>query len=51
MSRTLHFAAPPAEMNGLVSCMSCRLVKTFTQFYEDGCDNCTHVEQMFAVLD
>ena len=44
MSRTAHFASQPAEMVGLVSCMGCRLVKTFRQFYDDGCDNCTFLD-------
>ena len=34
---TSNFAATPNDpgMKGMVSCMGCLLVKTFTQFYEE----------------
>ena len=34
-------ASVPAEMKGLRACIPCMLVKTFHQFYEQGCENCT----------
>lgn len=35
-------AAPPTEWGkGLRCCVSCHLVKTFEQFYEQGCENCS----------
>mmetsp|Transcript_37138 Transcript_37138/g.46461 ORF Transcript_37138/g.46461 Transcript_37138/m.46461 type:complete len:96 (+) Transcript_37138:277-564(+) len=30
----------PNEIRGLRACIPCLLVKTFTQFYEQGCENC-----------
>lgn len=34
-------APPPTELGkNLRCCYGCRLVKSFAQFYEQGCDNC-----------
>lgn len=33
-------AEPPKSLKGLVACRACAQVKTYRQFYEDGCDNC-----------
>ena len=44
----------PMDMKGLRACMSCLLVKTFQQFYEDGCENCPFLdlkEDRTRVLD
>eukprot|EP00924_Labyrinthula_sp_SR-Ha-C_P005390 snap_masked-scaffold_1-processed-gene-30.44-mRNA-1 protein AED:0.41 eAED:0.41 QI:0/-1/0/1/-1/1/1/0/113 len=37
-------ASVPNDVKGLRACMSCLLVKTFTQFYEEGCDNCQFLQ-------
>lgn len=37
-------ASVPAEMKGLRACITCMLVKTFSQFYDEGCDNCTFLQ-------
>ena len=34
------FAELPDELKALKACLSCSLVKTYTQFYNKGCDNC-----------
>lgn len=33
-------APPPSKMNNLRACIPCLLVKTYRQFYEQGCENC-----------
>ena len=33
-------ADAPDRLRGMVACRRCYLVKTYTQFYSDGCDNC-----------
>ena len=38
------FAAPPTEMKGLRACKVCTLIKTFSQFHDEGCDNCDFLE-------
>ncbi|CAN0037801.1 unnamed protein product, partial [Heterosigma akashiwo] len=38
------FAEVPEGLNGLRACKRCTLVKTFAQFYENGCDNCPFLE-------
>jgi transcription elongation factor SPT4 len=35
-----YLAEPPNSMKELVACRACGLVKTFTQFYDNDCDNC-----------
>ena len=35
----LH-AEVPTEFKALRACMRCALIKTLTQFYENGCENC-----------
>lgn len=38
-------APVPTELGkSLRCCMPCRLVKTFDQFYEHGCENCAFLE-------
>mmetsp|Transcript_49 Transcript_49/g.71 ORF Transcript_49/g.71 Transcript_49/m.71 type:complete len:128 (+) Transcript_49:201-584(+) len=37
-------ASVPTDMRGLRACIPCLLVKTFTQFYEEGCENCQFLE-------
>ncbi|GBG30937.1 Transcription elongation factor SPT4 [Hondaea fermentalgiana] len=34
----------PDEMKGLRACIICLLVKTYTQFYNDGCPNCNFMD-------
>jgi transcription elongation factor SPT4 len=36
----LQLASAPKSLRGLVACRACSLVKTYAQFYEEGCDNC-----------
>eukprot|EP00638_Chattonella_subsalsa_P008530 CAMPEP_0117760382 /NCGR_PEP_ID=MMETSP0947-20121206/16595_1 /TAXON_ID=44440 /ORGANISM="Chattonella subsalsa, Strain CCMP2191" /LENGTH=158 /DNA_ID=CAMNT_0005581059 /DNA_START=33 /DNA_END=509 /DNA_ORIENTATION=+ len=38
------FAEVPEGLSGLRACKRCTLVKTYTQFYEHGCDNCPFLE-------
>ena len=33
-------ASAPKSLRGLVACRACALVKTYAQFYDEGCDNC-----------
>jgi transcription elongation factor SPT4 len=33
----------PDELKGLKACLSCSLVKTYAQFYDQGCDNCEYL--------
>ena len=33
-------ADAPSSFKGLVACRRCYLVKTYEQFYTDGCENC-----------
>jgi len=33
-------ASMPSELKGLRACMVCSLIKTHTQFLDEGCDNC-----------
>ena len=33
-------ADAPNRLRGMVACRRCYLVKTFEQFYQDGCENC-----------
>ena len=33
-------ADAPERLRGMVACRRCYLVKTHTQFYNDGCENC-----------
>lgn len=33
----------PDELKGLRACLSCALVKTYTQFSDQGCDNCEYL--------
>ena len=33
-------ASAPKSLRGLVACRACALVKTYQQFYDEGCDNC-----------
>ncbi|PSC73674.1 transcription elongation factor SPT4-like protein 2-like [Micractinium conductrix] len=38
-------AQPPTDLGkSLRCCVPCRLVKTFEQFYEQGCENCPFLE-------
>lgn len=37
-------AAAPSDMKSLRCCISCRLVKSFEQFYDEGCDNCPYLQ-------
>ena len=40
-------AQPPTEFNrNLRCCVTCRLVKTLDQFYEQGCENCPFLEMV-----
>jgi transcription elongation factor SPT4 len=34
----------PDELKGLKACLSCSLVKTYTQFLDQGCDNCEYLK-------
>lgn len=34
----------PRDFKGLRACLNCTLVKTFDQFFQDGCDNCPNLE-------
>lgn len=34
----------PSEMKALRACIPCLLVKTYTQFYDHGCENCPWLE-------
>ena len=34
----------PAKMREARACMTCSLVKTFSQFYDTGCDNCPFLQ-------
>eukprot|EP01084_Bolivina_argentea_P303125 523285_1 len=36
----IDMAALPTDMKGWRACMSCALIKTFSQFADRGCDNC-----------
>lgn len=39
------YAPTPAEFTrNLRCCVTCRLVKTLDQFYEQGCENCVFLE-------
>ena len=38
--RSLDSASLPQSLKALRACMVCSLVKTTTQFVEEGCDNC-----------
>lgn len=33
-------APAPTELKNLRCCIPCQLIKTFEQFYEEGCENC-----------
>ncbi|KAI3425004.1 hypothetical protein D9Q98_008385 [Chlorella vulgaris] len=38
-------AQPPIELGKtLRCCVPCRLIKTFEQFYEEGCENCQYLD-------
>lgn len=38
-------AQPPTELGkSLRCCVPCRLIKTFEQFYEVGCENCPYLD-------
>ena len=40
-------APAPAEFNrNLRCCVTCRLVKTLDQFYEQGCENCPFLDMV-----
>ena len=36
----VQLASAPKSLRGLVACRACALVKTYAQFYDEGCDNC-----------
>lgn len=40
----IDFCELPNSMTGHRSCLRCGLVKTFTQFYDNGCENCPFLE-------
>eukprot|EP00640_Fibrocapsa_japonica_P007879 CAMPEP_0113943426 /NCGR_PEP_ID=MMETSP1339-20121228/23624_1 /TAXON_ID=94617 /ORGANISM="Fibrocapsa japonica" /LENGTH=142 /DNA_ID=CAMNT_0000948289 /DNA_START=14 /DNA_END=442 /DNA_ORIENTATION=- /assembly_acc=CAM_ASM_000762 len=40
----LTVAEVPEDLKGLRACKRCTLIKSFTQFYENGCDNCPFLE-------
>jgi len=35
-----RYADPPRALEGLRACIPCLLVKTFREFFEEGCENC-----------
>lgn len=37
-------AGAPSDMKSLRCCIPCRLVKSFEQFYEEGCENCVYLQ-------
>jgi transcription elongation factor SPT4 len=37
-------AQVPVGLKGLRACIPCMLVKTYDQFYEEGCENCKFLE-------
>jgi hypothetical protein len=40
----VNCAEIPNSFRELRACMTCSLVKTYTQFYESGCDNCIFLQ-------
>jgi len=36
------------SLNELRACRACSLVKTYTQFFEEGCDNCGYRDRSAA---
>jgi len=41
---TFLAAEIPEEMKGMRACLRCALIKTYSQFYESGCENCEFLE-------
>lgn len=39
-------ADPPERMRNLRACLSCKLVKTYDQFVNDGCENCPDYQRV-----
>jgi transcription elongation factor SPT4 len=43
-SSSVETAEIPDSMQGLRACLRCALVKTYTQFYNSGCENCVFLK-------
>mmetsp|Transcript_12939 Transcript_12939/g.22994 ORF Transcript_12939/g.22994 Transcript_12939/m.22994 type:complete len:133 (-) Transcript_12939:162-560(-) len=41
-----EYAAVPDVLKSLRACIPCLLIKTYRQFFEDGCENCPHLSGM-----
>lgn len=36
----------PTRLTGLRACLRCALIKEFSQFYENGCENCDFLNML-----
>ncbi|OWZ14457.1 Transcription elongation factor SPT4 [Phytophthora megakarya] len=44
LDENFHHADIPNTFRELRACMTCSLIKTFTQFYDTGCENCNFLQ-------